>query len=132
MVWRLERPRDRPGFIHEPGRQAGAGLADYWQQLRSLIDLAYDRYGLRTQITIFADAQLMPGKGARMEHLRRLLAQVLPRREHKIMLLEVANEAWQNGFPGTRASPTAGVHEVPGGTNPDPRRDHVEPRGLVP
>jgi hypothetical protein len=86
-------------FTNRDGKQVQA-WPDYWQQLRSLIDLAYDRYGLRTQITIFADAQLMPGKGARMEHLRRLLAQVLPRREHKIMLLEVANEAWQNGFPG--------------------------------
>jgi hypothetical protein len=86
-------------FTNRDGKRVDA-WPDYWQQLRSLIDLAWDRFGLRTQITIFADAQLMPGKGARIEHLRRLLAEVLPRREHKIMLLEVANEAWQNGFPG--------------------------------
>jgi hypothetical protein len=73
--------------------------SDYWQQLGELIDLAYDRYAMRTQITIFADAQLMPQKEARVEHMRKLLA-VTRGREHKIIMLEVANEAWQNGFPG--------------------------------
>ena len=73
---------------------------DYWEQLGHLIDVTFDKHGLRTQITIFADAQLMPDKKARIEHMRKLLAQVVLGREHKIMLLEVANEAWQNGFPG--------------------------------
>ena len=73
---------------------------DYWQQLRELVDLAYDRHGLRTQITVFADAQLMPGKAARVEHMRKILGDVVAGREHKIIMIEVANEAWQNGFPG--------------------------------
>lgn len=73
---------------------------DYWRRLAELVDLAYDRYGLRTQVTVFADAQLMPDKAARIDHMRRLLAEVVRGREHKFMLLEVANEAWQNGFPG--------------------------------
>ena len=73
---------------------------DYWQQLGELIDLAYDRYGMRTQITIFADAQLMPRREDRIEHMRRLLAEVVAGREDKIILLEVANEGWQNGFDG--------------------------------
>ena len=73
---------------------------DYWAQLRGLVDLAYDKYGLRTQITIFADAQLMPEKSARIEHMRRMLEEVVAGREQKIILLEVANEAWQNGFAG--------------------------------
>ncbi len=85
-------------FTSRAGKAVSA-WPDYWEQLRTLIDLAYDRYGLRTQITIFADAQLMPGKAARMEHMRKLLTEVLPKRDHKVMLLEVANEAWQNGFP---------------------------------
>jgi hypothetical protein len=55
---------------------------------------------MRVQVTIFADAQLMPGKEARVEHMRRLLEEVVTGREHKIIALEVANEAWQNGFPG--------------------------------
>ena len=75
---------------------------DYWQQLRELVDIAYDKYGLRTQITIFADAQLMPRKEDRIEHMRRLLADVVAGREQKVILLEVANEAWQNGFPGEK------------------------------
>jgi hypothetical protein len=73
--------------------------SDYWRQLGELIDLAYDDYGLRTQLTIFADAQLMPDRSARIEHMRRILELIEPR-QHKVILLEVANEAWQNGFPG--------------------------------
>jgi hypothetical protein len=86
-------------FANREGKRIEA-WPDYWQQLRGLIDLAYDRFGLRTQITIFADAQLMPAKADRIEHMQRLLAEVVTGREHKIILLEVANEAWQNGFPG--------------------------------
>ena len=86
-------------FADKDGKRVEA-WPDYWEQLRQLIDLAYDRHGLRAQITIFADAQLMPQKEVRLEHLRKLLAEVVPGREHKIILLEVANEAWQNGFPG--------------------------------
>lgn len=86
-------------FTSRDGRPVDA-WPDYWQQLRELIDLAYDRYGLRTQITIFADAQLMPNAPDRIRHLHRLLSDVVPGREQKIILLEVANEAWQNGFAG--------------------------------
>jgi hypothetical protein len=77
-----------------------AAWPDYWQRLRELVDLAYDRYDLRTQITVFADAQLMPHKQDRLKHMERLLSDVVRGREHKLMMLEVANEAWQNGFPG--------------------------------
>lgn len=73
---------------------------DYWKQLTEMVDLAYDRYGMRAQITIFADAQLMPRKEDRIEHMRRLLTEVVSGREQKVILIEVANEAWQNGFPG--------------------------------
>jgi hypothetical protein len=86
-------------FTSRSGKRVEA-WPDYWRQLRELVDLAYDRYGMRTQITLFADAQLMPDRSARIEHMRKLLAEVVPGRERKIMLLEVANEAWQNGFPG--------------------------------
>jgi hypothetical protein len=86
-------------FTNRDGKRVEA-WPDYWQQLRELVDLAYDRYELRTQITIFADAQLMPDKDERIEHMRKLLSDVVAGREDKIILLEVANEAWQNGFPG--------------------------------
>jgi hypothetical protein len=86
-------------FTNRTGKRVEA-WPDYWRQLSDLIDLGYDRYGMRAQITIFADAQLMPDKQARIEHMRQLLANVVRGREQKIILLEVANEAWQNGFPG--------------------------------
>ena len=71
---------------------------DYWQQFRDMIDIAYDTYGLRTELTIFADAQLMPNKATRITHMQNVLDNLVGR-EHKIMHLEVCNEAWQNGFP---------------------------------
>lgn len=86
-------------FTNRVGKAVEA-WPDYWQQLGTLIDLAYDRHALRVQITIFADAQLMPNKSDRIEHLNRLLANVVRGREQKLILIEVANEAWQNGFPG--------------------------------
>jgi hypothetical protein len=76
-----------------------AAWQDYWEQLRTLVDLAFDRFGLRTQITVFADAQLMPDKRDRIVHMQTLLNTVVAGREHKVVMLEVANEAWQNGFP---------------------------------
>jgi hypothetical protein len=86
-------------FTNRTGKHIEA-WPDYWSQLAGLVDLAYDRFGLRTQITVFADGQLMPDKQKRIEHLRLLLTNVVRGREQKIILLEVANEAWQNGFPG--------------------------------
>lgn len=86
-------------FTDREGRRVEA-WPDYWEQFRRLVDLAHDRYGLRSQITIFADAQLMPRKADRLAHLERLLAEVVAGREGKIILLEVANEGWQNGFAG--------------------------------
>ena len=89
-------------FQDEQGHTV-AGWTDYWQQFRDMIDIAYDEYGLRTQLTIFADAQLMPAESDRIQHMQRVLDN-LQGREHKVMLLEVANEAWQNGFSGAGGS----------------------------
>ncbi len=86
-------------FTSRKGKYVDA-WPDYWQAMAGLVDATYDRFGMRTQITIFADAQLMPDKGDRLEHMRRMLSDVVRGREHKIILIEVANEAWQNGFPG--------------------------------
>lgn len=85
-------------FTNKNGKQVTA-WKDYDTQFEKMIDTAYDKYGLRTQITIFADAQLMPGTDQRAQHLDRIL-KIVKGREHKIILLEIANEAWQNGFPG--------------------------------
>lgn len=72
---------------------------DYWQQFRDLLDLVAQR-GLRAEITLFADAQyVMPSQSTRQAHLDGILANIAGREPH-ILYLEVANEAWQNGFPG--------------------------------
>ena len=87
-------------FTNSAGHPVG-GWPDYWQQFRDLLDLVA-QHGLRTEVTIFADAQyVMPGKPVRQAHLDGILANIAGR-EHKIIHLEVANEAWQNGFPGAQ------------------------------
>ena len=73
---------------------------DYWQQFRDMIDIAYDEYGLRSEVTIFADSDMLPDKPGRIKHIQAVLDNLVGR-EHKIMHLEVANEAWQNGFSGS-------------------------------
>jgi hypothetical protein len=86
------------GFTRKDGTPVAA-WPDYWQQLRECIDAIYD-HGLLTELTIFADAQfVMPEKADRIKHMDAVLAN-LKGREHKVIMLEVANEAWQNGFPG--------------------------------
>ncbi len=96
-------------FVNRAG-QGVTAWPDYWAALAGLVDLSYDRFGLRTQITVFADAQLMPRREDRIAHLQRLLTEVVAGRESKVILLEVANEAWQNGFPG--ASGVAELREL--------------------
>lgn len=74
---------------------------DYWPQFRDLLDLAA-HHGLRAAVTIFADAQyVMPSRAARQAHLDGVLANLAGREPH-VLHLEVANEAWQNGFPGAQ------------------------------
>ena len=87
-------------FTNRPGRVVPA-WPDYWQQFRDLLDLA-GQHGLRVEVTIFADAQyVMPSQAARQAHLDGILANIAGH-EHQVMHLEVANEAWQNGFPGAQ------------------------------
>ncbi|MDO8588601.1 MAG: NBR1-Ig-like domain-containing protein [Armatimonadota bacterium] len=71
---------------------------DYDQQLRDTIDIAYDVYGIRTEITIFAASDVMPNQTVQYAQMDRVLAAVAGR-EHKVILIEVANEYYQNG-PG--------------------------------
>ena len=92
-------------FVNSAGH-AVTGWPDYPQQLRDMLDII-SAHGMRTELTIFADAQyVMPGKTTRQAHLDTIL-NVVAGREHKIVHLEVANEAWQNGFPGS-----AGVSDL--------------------
>jgi hypothetical protein len=95
-------------FCDSDGPFFGLG-ASYFQGLH---DTKYNRprldhnlaghHGLRVEVTVFADAQyVMPSKAARQAHLDGILANI-PSHEHQVMHLEVANEAWQNGFPGAQ------------------------------
>ncbi len=85
-------------FTNRGGRVIPA-WPDYWQQFRDLLDLVA-QHGLRAEVTIFADAQyVMPSRANRQSHLHGILAN-LTGRESCLIHLEVANEAWQNGFPG--------------------------------
>jgi len=87
-------------FTNRLGRVVPA-WPDYWQQFRDLLELA-GRHGLRVEVTIFADAQyVMPSKPMRQSHLDAILDNIAGR-EQCVMHLEVANEAWQNGFPGAQ------------------------------
>ena len=80
-------------------RRLVEGWPDYWTHFRDLLDLAA-KHRLRVEVTIFADAQIvMPSRAARQAHLDQLL-QNITGHEAQILFLEVANEAWQNGFPG--------------------------------
>jgi pectate lyase len=86
-------------FTNRAGLRVEA-WSDYWPQFRDLLDLA-SGHGLRVEVTVFADAQyVMPTHSVRLAHLDGILANIAGR-EHQVLHLEVANEAWQNGFPGT-------------------------------
>ncbi len=73
--------------------------SDYDQQFRDMIDIAYDRYGMRTEVTIFGGAgDSFPTYAGRQAHCQRIV-NLIAGREHKIAYIEIANEAWQTGFP---------------------------------
>jgi hypothetical protein len=87
-------------FVNSVGNSVTA-WPDYAQQLRDMLDIIA-QHGMRAEVTVFADAQyVMPSKSTRQAHLDNVLAAIAGR-EHKVMHLEVANEAWQNGFPGSQ------------------------------
>jgi hypothetical protein len=90
-------------FTNSAGHSVAA-WPDYWKQFQDLLDLVAS-YDMRTEITIFADAQyVMPDKSSRRTHMDGILANIAGR-EHQILYLEVANEAWQNGFPEPQGVP---------------------------
>ncbi len=80
-------------------RQTDPGWDDYDAIIAGVTDLAYDRYGLRVQWTLFGGAPFTPAGAARRQLVDRFAA-LARGREHKIFAFEIANEAWQNGFRG--------------------------------
>ena len=80
-------------------RQTDSRWTDYDAIIAGMTDLAYDRYGMRVQWTLFGGAPFTPSGPAR-EALVDRFASMAQGREHKVFAFEVANEAWQNGFAG--------------------------------
>jgi hypothetical protein len=78
-------------------RPSDPAWPDYAEVIAGATDLAYDTYGLRVQWTIFGGTELAPTP-ARRQQIVDLFAAMTRRREHKLFLFEIANEAWHVGF----------------------------------
>ncbi len=90
---------DRSAAQAGQDRQTDPQWTDYDAIIAGMTDLAYDRYGLRVQWTLFGGAPSTPS-GPSREALVDRFAALARGREHKIFAFEIANEAWQNGFAG--------------------------------
>jgi hypothetical protein len=82
-------------------RETDPRWTDYDDVVGGLTDLAYDRYGMRVQWTIFGGSPTTP-TGAAREALVDRFAALAKGREHKIFAFEIANEARSNGFEGSQ------------------------------
>jgi hypothetical protein len=80
-------------------RRVDPSTPSYDQDVAAFTDWAYRDYGLRVQWTIFGGVDFAPTPQARRSLLERF-ARMTRGREQEIFAIEVANEAWQNGFPG--------------------------------
>ncbi|HSL24519.1 MAG TPA: hypothetical protein VK886_23485 [Vicinamibacterales bacterium] len=82
------------------GREIDWRWDDYDATIAGLTDLAHDKYGIRVQWTIFADAQAsIPSEDDRAKLIERFI-DMARGRERKILAFEIANEFYQNGFEG--------------------------------
>jgi hypothetical protein len=80
-------------------RETDPGWKDYDSVIAGMTDLAYDRYGMRVQWTLFGGSPSTPG-GPSREALVDRFAKLARGREEKLFAFEIANEARSNGFPG--------------------------------
>ena len=80
-------------------RETDPRWPDYDQIIARMTDLAYDRYGMRVQWTLFGGAPFTETAESRTALVDRF-ASLARGREHKVFAFEIANEAWQNGFRG--------------------------------
>jgi hypothetical protein len=80
-------------------REIDPGWPDYDAVIAGATDLAYDRYGLRVEWTIFGGSRHVPAPADRQRLVERVAA-VARARPEKIFAIEIANESWQNGFEG--------------------------------
>ena len=80
-------------------RRVDPSAADYDRDVAAFTDWAYQQYGLRVQWTIFGGVDFTPSPESRRDLVERFAA-IARGREEKMFAFEIANEAWQNGFPG--------------------------------
>lgn len=73
---------------------------DYWQVVDRLVARAA-RHGLRLQVTVFADAQVMMPSTSDRDAWADAWAARVSRQPERFTAIEAANEAWQNGFDDT-------------------------------
>lgn len=93
---------------------------DYEQQLRDLLDVVW-AHGMRTELTIFGSASNVEGGPVGRQAVVDMVLSAIAGREDEVILLEVANEGWQTGFPGPEglaemrsfANYLAGATQVP-------------------
>jgi hypothetical protein len=88
-----------PGWSNACAGTAATDCGTYDEVTAGLTDLAFDKYGLRVMWTVFGGTGFTPTPESRRALVDRLLA-MSRGREHKIMHFEIANEFYQNGFPG--------------------------------
>ncbi len=83
------------------GREILWTWPDYRQVIAELTDYAYDRYGLRVHWTLIGDGQVSIPRAEDRRRLCDWFLEMSRGREHKIILFEIANEYYQNGFDGS-------------------------------
>jgi hypothetical protein len=88
------------GVVAWQNQEIDPRWSDYAQVIEGVTDYAYDNYGIRTQWTIFGDAQVIIPDRNEQRRLVEYFVRMSKGREHKIILFEIANEYWQNGFGG--------------------------------
>jgi hypothetical protein len=91
---------DPSGADYWDGREIQWRWPDYDDVIAGLTDLAYDKYGIRVQWTIFAAAGVSVPDRADRDRLVDRFIRMSRGREHKILAFEVANEYPHNGFGG--------------------------------
>jgi hypothetical protein len=83
------------GVVDWPDRYVGADAPD--DSITGLTDLAFDKYGLRVEWSIFGAIDSTPTPEARERLVRRFAAALAPRRE-KLQAIELGNELWSTGW----------------------------------
>ncbi len=82
-------------------REIDPRAGDYWTIVDRLME-RLDRHGLRAQVTVFAEADTMMPEAARRREFAQAWADRASKDPARIILLEVANEHWQNGLGDIR------------------------------